>query len=250
MKSVSIEDARKLFFASDAKYVSQEQTSVYYDNFSGQIEIFPYVSHGCLVVKTGPIWHIHALSAEADLITAIDDVKENYDKNSEKIMVCTWNNVPEELKDNAGAYKFVRAYRPYNDGAIRTLTIADEKNIENCCAYDPEDNRFGKDISESFIAHFKDYFDDPDVVNLGLFENNALVGFVQSFSDNYLGLSTINIFVKRGYRKNGYAGRLVAAICAVSKNTMYCYSCVKTNIASVNTAKSCGFKFRGAYLFV
>ncbi len=250
MKSVSIEDARKLFFASDAKYVSQEQTSVYYDNFSGQIEIFPYVSHGCLVIKTGPNWHIHALSAEADLITAIDDVKENYDKNSEKIMVCTWNNIPEELKDNAGAYKFVRAYRPYNDGAIRTLTIADEKNIENCCTYDPEDNRFGKDISESFIAHFKDYFDDPDVVNLGLFENNALVGFVQSFSDNYLGLSTINIFVKRGYRKNGYAGRLVAAICAVSKNTMYCYSCVKTNIASVNTAKSCGFEFRGAYLLV
>ena len=249
MRKISISEARELFFSSDAKYVSQEQASIYYDNFSGRLDVSTYITCGCLVVKSDSDWHIHALSKESDVVSAINEVKNNMGQ-SEKLMVLTWDNIPKELEEYRGAYKFARGYNPYTDDSIRPLTTDDCSEIERCCSPDVDDNQIGKNIAGEFLAYHKDMLSDPYIINLGLFKGNSLIGFVQAFKQKELDLSTINIFVNRAHRKNGYAKRLLSTICATSKDTIYCYSCVKTNTASINTAKACGFQFMGYYLFI
>ena len=250
MTQLSLNEARELLFSSDAKYVFQELSSIYYDNFSGELAIEPYMTCGCLAVKGDAIWHIHAISTESDLFSAIDEVKGLMDPDTEKLMVLTWNKVPEELADKRGAYKFARGYLPYSDQSVRRLTLEDDEQIRACCAYDPEDNQIGQSMANDFFAHYKDFLHDADAINLGLFVENRLVGFAQAIEQKGLGFSTVNIYVNRTQRKKGYAKRLLSALCASSENMTYCYSCVKTNLASMNTAKSCGFQFKGAYLMI
>ena len=250
MEKIALSEARELFFSSDAQYVSQEQSDIYYDNFSGEIALDIYLSYGCLVVKNDSNWHIHAISAESDLSSAIEEVSEFMNSDTEHLMVLTWNNIPTELTGKRGAYKLAREYLPYNDQSIRQLTINDYECVKKCCSYDPDDNKIGQDIAGEFLTNYNIYMNDNNIVNLGLFIDNSLVGFVQSFKQKNDGISTINIYVTRTQRKKGYAKRLISAICATNENMIYCYSCVKTNIASFNTAKSCGFAFKGAYLFI
>jgi len=250
MKQISANEAKELLFSCDAKYVSQEQSSIYYDNFSGRIKVDTYICYDCLVLKSDNDWHIHAIGADSDISRAIKEVKEIMDTSSEKLMVLTWDNIPDELSENKGAYKFARCYEPYADNYIRELKMTDFEQVKDCCLYDPEDNPIGQNIANDFLTYYSDFINDPNATNLGLFEDNSLVGFVQAFEQKELELSTVNIYVKRSYRNNGYAKRLLSAICATSENTVYCYSCVKRNVASINTAKSCGFQFMGAYLFV
>ncbi len=250
MKKISVKEARDLLFSSDAKYVSQEQSSIYYDNFSGEIAVDAYTTHGCLVTKSGADWHIHAITAESDVTCAIEKVKGMLNLDSEKLMVLTWNRVPEELACNRGAYKFARSFLPYTDQCIRHLTPDDSEQIRNCCSLDSDDDQIAKNMAHEFLSYHNEFLNDPNVTNLGFFENDNLVGFGQAFEQKGLDLSTVNIFVAKPHRKKGYAKRLLSAICATSQNVMYCYSCAKTNIASINTAKSCGFEFKGAYLFI
>ena len=250
MKQISINEAKELLFSSDAKYVSQEQSSIYYDNFSGRAPVDTYMACECLVVKSGSDWHIHAVCNESDIPSAIKEVNKFMDPNADKLMVLTLNTIPEELTDKRGAYKFARGYLPYIDPSVRELTTDDYEQVKNCCLFDSEDNQIGKNIANDFVTYYNDFMNDDNTINLGLFEGDSLVGFVQSFLQNDLGISTVNIFVKREHRKKGYAKRLLSAVCATSENTMYCYSCKKTNFASINTARSCGFEFKGAYLFI
>ena len=250
MRQITVNEAKELLFSSDAKYVSQEQSSIYYDNFSGRAPVDTYMTCGCLVVKSGSDWHIHAVSNKSDVSSAIQEVNKVIDKSTDKLMVLTLDRIPDELTDKRGAYKFARGYLPYSDSDIRELMAEDYEQIKHCCLCDPEDNQIGKNIANDFITYYKDFVNDDNTTNLGLFEEGDLVGFVQSFKQNDLGISTVNIFVKRKYRQKGYAKRLLSAVCATSEKTMYCYSCVKTNNASINTAKSCGFEFKGAYLFI
>lgn len=250
MNQISLGEAREIFFSSDAKYVSQEQSSIYYDNFSGRAVLDTYMICGCLVVKSDFDWHIHAISAESNVSSAIEEVKEFMDLDTEKLRVLTWDSVPVELTDKKGAYKFARKYLPYKDHAIRPLKMSDYEYVKECCSHDLDDNKIGQNIAGEFLAYYMDFINDINTVNLGMFIDNRLVGFVQSFEQKEYDISTINIYVNRTYRKKGYAKRLLSAICATNEKTTYCYSCAKTNAASVNTAKSCGFLFKGAYLFI
>ena len=250
MKKIALDEARELFFSSDAQYVSQEQSDIYYDNFSGEIALDIYFSYGCLVVKNDSDWHIHAISIESDVSSAIKEVSEFINFDTEHLMVLTWNIIPAELTDKRGAYKLAREYLPYSDQSIRQLTINDYESVKKCCSYDPDDNKIGQDIANEFLTNYSVYMNDTNIVNLGLFIDNSLVGFVQSFKQKPHAIPTINIYVTKAHRKKGYAKRLLSAICATNRNMIYCYSCVKTNIASFNTAKSCGFQFKGAYLSI
>lgn len=209
-----------------------------------------HITCGCLAIKSDSYWHIHTLNVESDVSSAIEEVYGFLDLNTERLMVLTWNSIPEELKDKKGAYKFARGYMPYSDQAVRQLTAEDYEQVKNCCLYDPDDNKIGQNIAGEFLKNYNDYVNDPNTVNLGLFIDNSLVGLVRSFEQKNLGISTVDIYVNRLQRKKGYAKRLLSAICATTENTVYCYSCAKTNIASMNTAKSCGFQFKGAYLLI
>ena len=250
MEKIALTEARELFFSSEAQYVSQEQSYIYYDDFSGEVALDIYMAYGCLVVKNDSDWHIHAISVESDISFAIKEVSEFMNSDTEHLMVLTWNNIPKELKDKRGAYKLAREYLPYSDQSIRQLTIDDYECVKKCCSYETDDNQIGQDIAKEFLTYYTDYMNDTHTVNLGLFIDNSLVGFVQSFEQKNQRISTINIYVSRMQRKKGYAKRLLSAICATNENMIYCYSCVKNNIASFNTAKSCGFQFKGAYLFI
>ena len=147
MEKIALSEARELFFSSDAQYVSQEQSDIYYDNFSGEIALDIYLSYGCLVVKNDSDWHIHAISTESDISSAIEEVSEFMDSNTESLMVLTWNNIPEGLKDKRGAYKLAREYLPYSDQSIRRLTINDYEYVKKCCSYDSDDNQIGQNIA-------------------------------------------------------------------------------------------------------
>lgn len=250
MEKIALTEARELFFSSEAQYVSQEQSYIYYDNFSGEVALDIYITYGCLVVKNDSDWHIHAISVESDISSAIKEVSKFMNSDTEHLMVLTWNNIPKELKDKRGAYKLAREYLPYSDQSIRQLTIGDYECVKKCCSYENDDNQIGQNIAKEFLTYYTDYINDTHTVNLGLFIDNSLVGFVQSFEQKNQSISTINIYVSRMQRKKGYAKRLLSAICATKENMIYCYSCAKNNIASFNTAKSCGFQFKGAYLFI
>ena len=51
MNKISIDEAKNIIYASEAKYIAQEQITIYYDNFSGLIDIDTYYTNECLVVK-------------------------------------------------------------------------------------------------------------------------------------------------------------------------------------------------------
>lgn len=250
MNQISLNEARELFFSSDAKYVSQEQSFIYYDNFSGKTALDTYMTCGCLIVKSGFDWHIHAISAESDVSSALKEVKRVMNSDTEKLRVLTWDSIPKELFNKRGAYKFARKHLPYSDQSIRPLTANDYAYVGECCSYDSEDNKIGQTIACEFLTYYNEFINDINTVNLGIFIDNCLVGFVQSFERKEYGISTINIYVNRKHRKKGYAKRLLSAVCATNENMIYCYSCEKANEASANTAKACGFQFKGAYLLV
>ena len=248
MIPISIEEARDLFLSHPARLVSQEQSVLFYDNFSGDIEIVPYLTCGCMIVKTDDSWFIHALAEDSDILSAILEVVECMDKNNEKVFVFTLEQIPEQISDNAGSYKFAREYSNYFDDEIRPLTTADIRAIESCCFPDPLDTDIGKAMASSFLELYPDFLINPECYLIGLFHNNVLVGVASAEKHEALGIAVIDIYVNREHRKKGYAKRLISAICSVSKDCTYCYSCLKTNEASANTAKACGFEFKGAYL--
>ena len=162
-------------------------------------------------------------------------------------MVLTLKKTPKELNDYIGSLKYARKWSPNEDADIRELTKADFQAVQICCRVDDQDNRFERQAAADFAECFGSSCENNRYHNLGLFKGTTLVGFVQGVSEE-VNLTTINIFVNRQYRKNGYAKRLLLSLCSVFQDTVYCYSCEKTNIASIATAESCGFIFQGSYL--
>ncbi|MBQ8332985.1 MAG: hypothetical protein IJX93_04360, partial [Clostridia bacterium] len=180
MKQISLQEARDLYLTHPARLISQEQSRIYYENFSGDVDVIPYLVCGCLAVKSGNSWHIHALSENAELLSAIESVKKARGSADESLMVLTWGNIPAGLQDKPGSYKFSRSCMPYSDDAIRTLTAADRDAVLLCCAPDPDDNNIGQGIAEDFRSGYDDYLHDPNETLLGIFIDGVLAGFVQS----------------------------------------------------------------------
>ena len=119
-----------------------------------------------------------------------------------------------------------------------------------CCAHDPEDDALGNGFAESLRSLKADDLQDSQYTFLGIFVEGSLRGIVSAETHRELGIVTIDIYVNRQNRFKGYAKRLLSALCGMNTDVLYCYSCTKTNVASMNTAKSCGFMFKGAYLLI
>ena len=122
--------------------------------------------------------------------------------------------------------------------------------MEACCVVDAEESALGKMIAESFMDSFTEHVCDDSVISLLITENGNAAGFVTGDIDREMNIVTVEIFVNRRYRGKGYAKCLLSALCAALPEVVYCYSCKKENVASMNTAKSCGFVCKGAYLLV
>lgn len=253
MLPIPHEKARQLLLSCNARFIAQEQFAIYYDNFSGNTDVSPNLTNGCVAVKTHKYhsWYIHALSAEADLIAAIDDVKHNADDEKEDIFTFTWMEIPAQLVETrGGSYRFAREWQPYEDAQVRPLTMTDRAKILHCCAFDSGDSPLGQLLASQFTELPEMYLGDPQTVSLGFFTNDELVGCTQATLYPDMGIACINIYVNRVQRRKGYAKRLLSALCAISPEYTYCYSCVRTNEASIATAQSCGFVLMGAYLKV
>ncbi len=250
MQQITLGEARKLYLSHPARLVSQEQSTIYYDNFAEDAGVVPYLTCGCLAVYSGSEWHIHALSENADLFSAISRVKEKRKTDSENLFVFTWDHIPVGIEHCRGSYKFARAYAPYSDSDIRQLTENDLEAIRVCCAHDPEDDALGNGFAEGLRSLCADDLQDPQYTFLGIFADGSLRGIVSAEMHKELGIATIDIYVNRQSRKKGYAKRLLGALCGTDPDVMYCYSCTKANVASASTARACGFVFKGAYLLI
>ena len=247
MTPVTKNDARRIYLASDAKLVFQEGYDLFYEDFSEQNSAEPYLAEGCLCVRSDTSWLVHALNASSDPVRAGKEIVQHM-KTGEHLYFCILGDAPEKLRDRAGSYKLAREARTYSDPEIRPLMPEDAPQIAACCAPDPEDTDIGRRIAKEALVWSED---PPTAVGspLGIFRDGTLCGFVEGRRSPMTGITPINIFVKRAYRGQGYAKRLLNAFCA-RPGTVYCYSCVKSNLASYRTALSCGFRKVGEYLLI
>lgn len=247
MNPITQDVARKLLLQSDAKYIAQEQPVIFYDTFSGALELETYICGECLIVKNDLDWVIHALSDKADIASAQSDVLMVRSAN-ENLFAFSFGAPSQEFNGKIGSHKFARKGFPYEDPDIRKMTLEDRKKVEICCAIDPNDSQIGRNEAADFLRLFSDFCTAEDVYTLGLFESDKLVGWVKGEIMKELGFTTVSIYVNRAYRQKGYAKRLLSALCSTQQETVYCYSCVRTNEASAATAKACGFRYMGSYL--
>ena len=161
-------------------------------------------------------------------------------------MILPLGDAPEEYRGSRGSFKLAREARPYGDPDVRPIVPEDAARIAECCAPDPGDTDIGQRIAKEALV----WSEDPSTIAgspLGLFRDGILCGFVEGHFSPSTGITPINIFVNRAYRGRGFAKRLLNAFCT-DPGTVYCYSCVKQNTASLKTALSCGFQKVGEYL--
>ena len=245
MTPVSKNDARRICLASDTKLVFQEGYDIYYADFAPESDAEPFLVRGCLAVRTAPHWHIHALNGRSDLPAAIAEVRERMIPG-EMLMILPLGDAPEEYRGSRGSFKLAREARPYGDPDVRPIVPEDAARIAECCAPDPGDTDIGQRIAKEALV----WSEDPSTIAgspLGLFRDGILCGFVEGHFSPSTGITPINIFVNRAYRGRRFAKRLLNAFCT-DPGTVYCYSCVKQNTASLKTALSCGFQKVGEYL--
>ncbi len=247
MKPISQEQAREIFLQSDAKYISQEQSYIFYDLFSGCFELDTYLCDECLVVKKESEWFIHALSEKSDLVSAAGHVQA-VRTDTDRVFAFSYGAPPGELNGRIGSHKFFRKGFSYFDPDIRKLTPADREQVAFCCADDPADNRIGREMASDFLRRFTDSAEN--MLALGLFDGGKLVGYVQGEFYTELEMTTCDLYVNRLYRRKGYAKRLLSAFCATRTEGVFCYSCVASNAASAATAKAVGFRYAGSYLWI
>ncbi len=245
MTPVTKNDARRIYLASDAKLVFQEGYDLFYEDFSERNGAQPYLAAGCLSVRSDSDWLVHALTQFSDPVKAGEETAKLM-KTGERLYFCILGDAPEPFRNCAGAYKLTREARPCTDPEIRPIVPEDAARIADCCAPDPEDTDVGQLIAREALV----WSEDPSLIAdspLGLFRNGTLCGFVEGHFSRSTGITPINIFVNRAYRGRGYAKRLLNAFCT-DPGTVYCYSCVKQNTASLKTALSSGFQKVGEYL--
>lgn len=247
VKPISQEQAREIFLQSDAKYISQEQSYIFYDLFSGCFELETYLCDECLVVKKESEWFIHALSERSDLVSAAGNVQA-VRTDTDRVFAFSYGAPPGELNGRIGSHKFFRKGFSYFDPDIRKLTPADREQVAFCCADDPADNRTGREMASDFLRRFADSAEN--LLALGLFDGGKLVGYVQGDFYAELEMTTCDLYVNRLYRRKGYAKRLLSAFCATRPEGIFCYSCVASNAASAATAKAVGFRYAGSYLWI
>ena len=247
MKPITQETARKLLLQSDAKYISQEHPVIFYDLFSGVLELETYTCADCLIVKNDLNWFVHALSDKSDIVIAKNNI-QMLKSEKDSIFAFSYGAPPQDLNDKIGSHKFARQGFSYKDPDIRKITSEDKEKVEICCAIDKDDSETGQNMASDFLRSFSDFCIAEDIYTLGLFKSDKLIGFVQGETHKELGITVVNIYVNRAYRRKGYAKRLLSAICSMQQETVYCYSCVCTNEASAATARACGFHYMGSYL--
>lgn len=257
LEQITQSKARELLTACDMIFAGS--TGAYFDYFSGMYSgVRAYLTHGCIAAVTDIFeqedWMIYPLSESADLPSAIKAVAEVTVPGA--INFNTYRRMPEKYAAYDAGYVFVRRYAPYHDDDVRTLTEADADAVRELCTPDLDDTEF-RSIGQELAHNILCSYDDPQNYKLlGLFTDGKLAGalaYTYTFDDagnDMHGIVISELFVKREYRRRGYAERLVRSLCAVREDVVYVYPCISYNTATIKNAQKCGFEFLSAGLYI
>ena len=247
LTSISSSRASELFAYTASGLVSQHQSGRY---LSGE-DYDAWTADGCLIsAAEGGRCMIHALGPFSDIMSAIESARPLITSCGGRAELFPRCPLPDELKDVRGEYRLAGAYRPYEDGSIRTLSPDDLPEIERMCAYDAEDSDYGHKLASEFLAGCTG---NPEGAlypgrAFGIFDGGVLSGYITGDRVGGIGAKVINLFVEREKRGRGFAARLLRALAASDADALYAYSCDKGNTASLRTALSCGFVMIGESL--
>lgn len=208
------------------------------------------------------IWcRIHEVSGDCDFAEACRTFKEisdadigKYPKHSRDIQLFHHGALSDKLNEFYGFRKFTRMGEAFGpDPHIRELTRDDLDEIRAMC--DPavleNDTWFGKCEAETFFDWDFDFYEKRGFRLLGYHENGNLLGIASWSAEDELNLGFLaDLFVSPDGRGHGIGKSLVRTAISRLPDRVWVYQAARDNAPSVGLAKSLGFTFEGAALFV
>lgn len=206
--------------------------------------------------------YIHEVSDDCDFASACRKCKEMTDADCTAhenhtcdIVLIHHGELSDRLNEFKGFRKFVRigeAFEP--DPHVVPLTRENSDEIKAIC--DPavlgSDTWFGKTEADSFYNWNFDWGDSQGIRFLGYRDDSgALLGIATWSFEDELNLGWLHdIFVTPAGRGKGFGKALVRTAVGKLPGKIWNYQAARDNAASIALAKSCGFLFHGANLFV
>lgn len=206
--------------------------------------------------------YIHEVSDDCDFAEACRKCKKMTDTDCAAhenhtcdICLIHHGELSEELNKFLGFRKFVRmgeAFAP--DPHVVPLTRENSDEIKKIC--DPavleSDTWFGKTEADSFFHWNFDWGDSQGIRFLGYRdESGHLLGIATWSSEDELNIAWLHdIFVSPEGRGRGIGKSLVRTAISHVPDRLWNYQAARDNAPSIALAKSCGFTFSGANLFV
>lgn len=236
-----------------AKFYLTDGCAVLYDAYESYTEPEKYTIH-C---------NIHEISDDCDFAEACrkfkemsDTAIEGYAKHSRDIKLIHCGALSDRLNEFFGFRKFVRmgeAFEP--DPHVCELTRENIDEIKAMC--DPavleNDTWFGKCEAETFFEWDFDWYEEKEGTHLLGYrdESGKLLGITSWSAEDELNLGFLHdLFVSPDGRKRGIGKALVRTAIAKIPDRMWLYQAARDNAPSIGLAKSLGFTFEGAALFV
>ena len=229
-----------------------------------------FSAEGCVIVYSAYEYegkypancYIHEVSDGCDFAGACRKCKTYADEDCAKhenasltIVLVHQGELSDRLNEFQGFRKFARmgeAFEP--DPHVCELTRDNADEIKAMC--DPavleNDTRFGKMEADSFFNWNFDWGDSEGIRFLGYRdEAGKLLGIATWSAEAELNIGWLHdIFVSPEGRGRGIGKALVRTAVGKLPDRLWNYQAARDNVPSIRTAKSCGFTFEGAALFV
>ena len=229
-----------------------------------------YRTNGCAVVYSAYEYNgkyhitcnIHEVSDDCDFAEACRKCKEMSDADCAAhenhtcdILLLHCGELSEELNKFQGFRKFVRMGEAFvHDPHVAPLTRENADEIKEIC--DPAvletDTWYGKMEADSFYNWNFDWGDSEGIRFLGYRDDSGNLLGIASWSeepDRNLGWLH-DIFVTSAGRGRGIGKALVRTAVGKAPSRLWLYQAARDNVPSISLAKSCGFTFEGANLYV
>ena len=229
-----------------------------------------FSADGCVIVysayefeeKYPADCYIHEVCDNCDFASACRKCKDYADADCAKhenatltIALIHHGELSDELDKFHGFRKFVRmgeAFEP--DPHVCELTRENADEIKAVC--DPavleNDTWFGKREAESFFGWNFDWGDSEGIRFLGYRDDaGKLLGIATWSAEDELNIAWLHdIFVSPEGRGRGIGKALVRTAISHVPDRLWNYQAARDNAPSIALAKSCGFAFDGANLYV
>ncbi len=231
-----------------------------------------YSSGGCAVVYSAYEYddkfymycYVHEVSDNCDFAEACRKIKERSDADAavhenftRSIVLIHHGELSDKLNEFHGFRKFVRTCTGETfeaDPHVIELTREHFDEIKAMC--DPavleNDTWFGKREADSFFGWDFDWCESEGIRLLGYRDDTGrLLGMASWSAEDELNIAWLHdIFVSPEGRGRGIGKALVRTAIGNVPDRLWNYQAARDNAPSIALAKSCGFTFHGANLFV